>query len=141
MRRDQRNKGKMPRKRQVKKVRCVPEVPEGDEGKDLTKEEQQQKLQVFLADFDRKCMKSIVYLFLLIFILFYLSLSWVNQLFYVRLEWINLLHRTVARDFSSSLDEFEDVFFLKWLIQQKKNSGQKLNFWGFYSCLNIEQFF
>ncbi|CAE1295733.1 CDCA8 [Acanthosepion pharaonis] len=44
----------MPRKRQVKKVRNVPEVPEGDEGKDLTREEQQQKLQVFLVDFDRK---------------------------------------------------------------------------------------
>ncbi|XP_014777343.1 borealin [Octopus bimaculoides] len=44
----------MPRKRQTKKVRREPVLPNGDEGKDLTKEEQQAKLQVFLDDFDRK---------------------------------------------------------------------------------------
>lgn len=44
----------MPRKRQVKKERTVPQVPIGDEGNGLTKEQQQQKLQTFLLDFDRQ---------------------------------------------------------------------------------------
>ncbi|GAB1598246.1 uncharacterized protein LOC115214719 [Argonauta hians] len=43
----------MPRKRQIKTVRCCPALPEGDEGKDLTEEQKQMKLQAFLDDFDR----------------------------------------------------------------------------------------